>query len=547
MLNINFQDKTFNVENGTLVSELLKDEIKKSEYPVIACKFNNEVKILNYELKKNGKIELINLSDRDGKRIYIRGLVAIVINAFEKLFKDSKLKVNYSLSNALYCDIEGEKLDDEDIEKLKQEVKRIISKNVPFQRMKIPIEEALELNIDNITRERLMLSKNRFESYVTIYKFENSYYYLYGVMPTSTSAIRLYDIIKYKDGIIIRYPGKESPNVLEPYKETEKLFDALEDYENVHKNLGVLSVNSLNKVIKNDKGAELIRIEEALHEKKISQIADMISKDKNIKIILIAGPSSSGKTTFAKRLSTQLKINGIKPITISVDNYFEEREKTPKDEHGNYDFEALEALDVQLLNKQMNDLLEGKEVDIPTFNFKIGKKEYNGNKLKLSQDEVLVLEGIHCLNEVLTSAIPKKNKFKIYISALTVINLDNYNRISTADTRIIRRIVRDNKYRNNKAEKTLEMWYSITRGERKYIFPFQEEADVMFNTSLIYELAVLKPLVLPLLAEVDLSNQEYAEARRLYELLSYFNSLGTEDIPANSLIREFIGGSCYEQ
>jgi len=546
MLDITFEDKNFNVEKGTLVSDLLKDEIEKSEYPIIACKFNNGVKILNYELKKSGKIELINLSDRDGKRIYIRGLVAIVINAFEKLFKESKLKVNYALSNSLYCDVEGEKIDDEDIEKLKQEVEKIIQRNIPFERMKIPIEEALELNIDNATRERLMLSKNKFESYVTIYKFENSYYYLYGVMPVSTSAINLYDIIKYRDGIIIRYPSKEQPNVLGEYKETKKLFEALEEYENIHRKLGVISVNSLNKIIKNDEGKELIRIEEALHEKKISQIADKVGEDKNIKMILIAGPSSSGKTTFAKRLSTQLKINGIKPITISVDNYFVDREHTPRDEHGNYDFEAIEALDIELLNKQMNDLLAGKEVEIPTFNFITGKKEYNGTKLKLKSDEVLVLEGIHCLNEVLTSAVPRKNKFKIYISALTVINLDNYNRISTADTRIIRRIVRDNKYRNNKAENTLKMWYSITRGESKYIYPFQEEADVMFNTSFIYEFAVLKPLILPLLAEVEPTSPEYSEARRLYELLSYFNSLGAEDIPMNSLLREFIGGSCYK-
>lgn len=252
-----------------------------------------------------------------------------------------------------------------------------------------------------------------------------------------------------------------------------------------------------------------------------------------------------GKTTFARRLSTQLKLNGKKPVTISVDNYFHEREETPKDEEGNYDFETLEAVDIELFNNQLSDILAKKEVDLPTFNFKLGKKEYKGNKLKIEDDNVLVIEGIHCLNDALTAKIPSKNKFKIYISDLTVINLDDYNRISTTDTRIIRRIVRDNKFRGTKAEETLKMWYSIERGEKKYIYPYQETADCMFNTSLIYELAVLKPIVLPLLAEVENTSEQYSEARRLYELLSYFNSLSTEEVPKTSILREFIGGSCY--
>lgn len=546
MLNVIFNDNKYEVESGTLVSELLKDEIKKSKYPVIACKFNNEVKILDYDLKKNGKIELIDLSDRDGMRIYVRGLIAIVIKAFEKLFKKSMLTVNYTLGDALYCNVEGEPIDEEAVEKLKEEVSNIINQNIPFERLKIPIEEAMELDIDNITKERLTLSKNRFDSYITLYKFENSYYYLYGVMPTSTSDIKLYDIRKYEDGILIRYPKKSSPNILDEYKDTKKLFNTFEEYEDIHRTLGVFSVSTLNKMIKNDEGDELIRIDEALHEKKISQIADKIAKDKNIKVILIAGPSSSGKTTFAKRLSTQLKINGIKPITLSVDNYFVERTQTPKDDTGNFDFESIEAVDLKLFNQQITDLLEGKEVDLPTFNFKMGTKEYLGNKLKLKPDNVLVIEGIHCLNEILTSSIPKKNKFKIYVSALTVINLDDYNRISTTDTRIIRRIVRDNKYRSHKASDTLKMWYSVSRGEEKNIFPYQEEADAMFNSSLIYELAVLKSLILPLLSDVESNTPEYSEARRLYELLSYFNTLDFEHVPETSLLREFIGGSCYK-
>lgn len=546
MLDIIYKNEKYNIENGVKVSELLKEEIEQAEIPIIACKFNNEVKILDYDLKKNGKIELIDLSDRDGMRIYVRGLTAIVIKAFEKLFKNSKIIVNYTLGDALYCNVEGEKLDNEDIENLRQEVKHIIEKNIYFERLKIPIEQALELNIDNITKERLELSKNKFDSYVTLYNFEGSYYYLYGVMPTRTGEITLYDIIKYEDGILIRYPNKTNPSFLEPYKETKKLYNTFLEYENIHKALDISTVSKLNKIIKKGDGEELIRIEEALHEKKISQIADEIQKNKNIKMVLIAGPSSSGKTTFSKRLCTHLKLNGINPITISVDNYFLDINERELDKNGEYDLESINMIDLNLFNKHISDLFSGKEVDLPTFNFVLGRKEYNGNKLKLKGDEVLVVEGIHCLNDTLTNSIPRENKFKIYISALTVINLDEYNRISTTDTRTIRRIIRDNKFRAYKATQTLKMWPSIARGEHKNIYPFQEDADCMFNSSLIYELAVLKPFVTPLLADVDSSMPEYSEARRLYELLSYFNTLSSEHIPETSLIREFIGGSCYE-
>lgn len=293
MLDIVFNNKTLNVEKGTLVSKVLKEEIKNAQRPIIACKFNNEVKILDYDLKKNGKVELIDVSDKDGHRIYIRGLIAIVIKAFEKLFKTSNLRVNYSLGNAIYSDIEGKNIEENDIEKLKEEVERIIKQDIPFERLKIPIEEALELNIDDITKERLELSKNRFDSYVTLYKFENSYYYLYGVMPKSTGIINLFNITKFEKGILIQYPSRENHCKLEEYKNNRKIYKTLTEYEDIHKAMGVASVTALNKIIKNDEGNELIRVDEALHEKKISQIADKIAENNNIKIILIAGPSSS--------------------------------------------------------------------------------------------------------------------------------------------------------------------------------------------------------------------------------------------------------------
>ncbi len=320
----------------------------------------------------------------------------------------------------------------------------------------------------------------------------------------------------------------------------------LNEYEEIYKILKIDTVHRLNKKVEQDKGKQTIMLAEALHEKKISDIADKIISNKSAKIVLIAGPSSSGKTTFANRLGIQLMLNGKRPVTISVDNYFVEREDNPKDEFGNYDFECLEALDVELLNDHIKRLLTGEEVEIPTFNFKHGHKEYNGTTLKLESDDILVMEGIHCLNDKLTMAIPREQKYKIYISDLTVLNLDYYNNISTTDTRLIRRIVRDNQFRGYSALQTIKIWYSVNRGETKYIFPYQEEADSMFNSSLIYELSVLKDYAIPLLKEIDNSNPECAEATRLCNLLKYFNSIPDEYIPKTSLIREFIGGSAFD-
>ena len=330
------------------------------------------------------------------------------------------------------------------------------------------------------------------------------------------------------------------------YKDSLKLKSALDEYNTINKTLGLNTVYKLNQAIKEGREKELILFSEALHEKKIAEIAQKIKERGNVRMILIAGPSSSGKTTFAGKLGMALRVNGIKPVTISVDNYFVERENNPKDEFGNYDFECIEAIDTNLFNKQLLALLNGEEVALPTFDFTVGSKKYLGNTLKLKEDEVLIVEGIHCLNDKLTSLIPQEDKFKIYISDLTVLNIDYYNRISTTDTRLIRRIVRDNQFRNYSALHTLKMWYSVNRGEQKNIFPFQEEADVMFNSSIVYELAVLKDYAIPLLEEVTSDEPEYSEARRLIVMLKYFDSMSGEKIPNNSLIKEFIGGSIYE-
>ena len=345
--------------------------------------------------------------------------------------------------------------------------------------------------------------------------------------------------------MLLAYPIRYNPTDVVKVKETKKLYNTFEEYDKLHKVLKVENVAELNNWIKSGNVGELIRISEALHEKKIAQIADMIAADKNKKIVLIAGPSSSGKTTFAQRLGIQLRVNGLKTVTLSMDNYFVNRENNPKDENGNYDFECIEAIDVDLFNEQLSKLLAGEEVSLPTFDFTTGHRKYLGNIAKLNENEIIVIEGIHGLNEKLTSSIPRENKFKIYISALTSLNIDDCNRVSTSDSRLIRRILRDNKYRSHSAIATIKMWPSVRNGEEKYIFPFQEDADVMFNSSLIYEDAVLKSYVEPILAAVDNTNPEYSEAKRLYEFLGYFLPMGTEEIPINSILREFIGGGCF--
>ena len=365
-------------------------------------------------------------------------------------------------------------------------------------------------------------------------------------MPVSTGFAKVYDLVKYRAGFLVKYPSTENPDVLQENVDTLKLISAMDEYDDIYRLLKINTVYRLNKRLREGKEKELILFSEALHEKKIAEIAQKIGDRDNVKMVLIAGPSSSGKTTFAGKLGMSLRVNGIKPVTLSVDNYFVERKDNPKDEHGNYDFECIEALDLDLFNSQLVDLLNGKEVNLPTFNFTTGTKEYKGNTLKLKEDEILIVEGIHCMNDRLTSQIPRENKFKVYISDLTVLNVDYYNRISTTDTRLIRRIVRDYNFRGYSAEHTLKMWYSVNRGEQKNIFPFQEEADVMFNSSIVYELAVLKQYAMPLLEEIPKTSREYSEARRLIVLLKYFETMNSDLIPNNSLLREFIGGSIFE-
>lgn len=544
-MQITYRDIVIDVKKGTAVKEILKSEIEKSEEKVIACKFNNEIKSLNFEINKDGNLELIDLTSKDGMRIYKRGLIYIICKAFKELYDDIKITIDYQLFHSMYCTTDNLKITDEVIKQVTDKVDEIIKRNLPIERKVMTKEEAkLFYEKNNTLKGKLQLDLET-KKEVTLYYCEDYYNYFYGVLPINTGFITKYSITKYQDGILIRYPNEEHPNELIDFVDTPKLFDTLQEYKSLHKFMNVNTLYKINTIIKAGKIKDYILLDEALHEKKIASIADIIAKNKNIKLIAIAGPSSSGKTTFAKRLSIQLRINGIKPITISVDDYFIERKDTPKDKYGNYDYESIDAIDKTLLNNNLMKLFKGEEIDAPTFDFYKGTKFYDGKKMKLAEDEVLIMEGIHCLNDELTYLVPKENKFKIYVSALTVLNIDYYNRISTTDTRLIRRIARDYKYRGYTAEHVLKMWPAVNKGETNNIFRFQEEADVMFNSSLIYELCVLKNQVVPLLKAINPTPEYYSEAKRLYSMLSYFEPIATEDVPSNSILREFIGGSIF--
>ena len=545
-MKIIYKNMEIHVNENDRVIEAFKEKIEENNN-IIACMVNNEVKNLNYKLQKGDNVELLQTTDRDGARIYTRGLLFIMSMAFKELYPEILLTVNYQLKSSMICELKNIEPTKEMIENVRKKMQEIIDADLKIEKRELPREKAIEfLKKENTTIGKAQL-EDKEKNEMSLY-FCNEYYnYFFGVMPISTGFIKLFDIMKYNNGFLIRYPSKKEPNKIMPYEETKKLLRTLEEYDDIYNVLGVCNLDQINKIIREGKAKELILISEALHEKKISQIADEVAKNKEKRIILIAGPSSSGKTTFAKRLGIQLRLNGIKPKTISVDNYFVEREETPLDENGKPNFEALEAVDLKLLNDDLGKLLNGEEIKMPTFNFKTGHKEYLGNTMKLEEDEVLVMEGIHCLNDNLTPAIPKEQKFKIYISALTVLNIDYYNRISTTDTRIIRRTVRDNQFRGYNAKRTLGAWSSVTAGEEKNIFPYQEQADVMFNTSLIYEINALRNNALPLFEQITPEDDEYSEAKRLCKFLKYFEPIDTEYIPKNSLLQEFLGNSIFEE
>ena len=545
-MNVIYNGKSIKIEKGLTVNEAFKEEIEKNKYTVVGCLYNNEYRNLETEIEENAKIQLIDISSKEGMKIYVRTLVFIMGKAFEKLYPKEKLMVEYQLGNAMFCKCDKIEITDEFIKNLKEKMQEIITKDLKIKKVVMTRTEAKEFYEEtNASKGRLQFDFEENEE-IYMYYCEKYYNYCFGVLSNRTGVIKIFDVIKYGDGFLIRYPSSKAPTQMPEFKETKKLAWALEEFEKIHSVLDVLTVYKLNKAIEENRIKDVIMLAEALHEKKIANIADDIAQRKGVKMVLIAGPSSSGKTTFAQRLGIQLRLNGLKPVTISVDNYFVERQDTPRDENGEYNFECIEAIDLKLFNEHLVKLLKGEEIEIPEFDFSVGTKKYNGKKMKLAEDEILVIEGIHCLNDKLTNQIAKEQKYKIYISALTVLNMDRYNRISTTDTRLIRRIVRDYQFRSYSAIHTLNTWHKVTAGEEKNIFPYQEEADKIFNTSLIYELNALKPIAMPLLQEITNEDKEYAEAQRLINILKYFREIPNDYVPNNSLLKEFIGGGTFD-
>lgn len=542
-----YKEKELEVNEKIKIADLLKKEIEKNEYPVVGAKFNNEYQNLDFEIETDGRIELIDISQKEGMNIYRRTLVFTMGKAFEALYPDCKVKVNYQLDNSMYCTTDGLEITDEFINNIKSKMTEIINASLKIDKIKFSREEAQKFYEKNHTSKgRLQVDLEENET-IYMYKCEDYCNYFYGEIATCTNITKIFDIEKYSKGFLIRYPSTTEPYILPTFKQTKKLAWALEEYDNIHKLLNVDNVYKLNTAVKENRIKDIIMMDEALHEKKIANIADKIAERQGIKMILIAGPSSSGKTTFAQRLGIQLLLNGLKPVTMSVDNYFVERVDNPKTPDGEYDFECIEAIDTDLLNEHLCKLLNGEEIEMPEFDFKVGTKRYNGKKMKLAEDEILVMEGIHCLNDKLTSRIPKEQKYKVYISALTVLNMDNYNRISTTDTRLVRRMVRDYQFRGYSAKETIDAWPKVNRGELQNIFPFQESADSIFNTSLIYELGALKNIAMKLLGEITPNDKQYAEAKRMMNMLKFFEPIPADLIPTNSLIKEFLGGGDFRQ
>ncbi len=535
-------------KRGTTLAEIAESFNIKLENPILGAMVNNRLAEMSYEVFHPKNVEFIDITHPDGMRMYVRSLTFVLYKAIDDVMPGARLRVEHSISKGIFCricNIDCEPSIQETF-KIGNRMRDIIEADMPFKRKEKETSEVIKILEKHGLNDKAQLVKDRGQVYTSYYKLDGHVDMFYGYLVPSTGYLKVFDLNKYYTGMLLQLPKQENPNEVAELIIQDKMFDIFQEFLEWNRVLKITNLSNLNRLARNGKADTLIKVSEALHEKKIAQIADVINtKKEDIKIVLISGPSSSGKTTFSKRLAVQLLVAGIKPLTLSLDNYFVDREKTPKDENGEYDFEALEALDIEKFNEDLNDLLSGKEVEIPKFNFETGKRFYNGEKMQMSENNILVIEGIHGLNPKLTHLIPQKAKFKIYVSALTSINIDEHNRIPSTDNRLVRRLVRDYKYRSYSAEETISRWPSVRRGEDKHIFPFQEEADIMFNSALLYELAVLKPFAEHILHEVRPDSPQYAEATRLLKFFSYFKTIDGKEIPPTSIVREFLGGSSF--
>ena len=539
--------KTQEVPIGSTLSDIYKQINLQLPYGPVSAKVNNKVEGLHYRVYHNKDVEFLDLHSPSGIRTYTRSLFLVLCKAVHDLYTGSKVVIDIPVSNGYYCNLQlGHEITAEDVDRIRRRMQEIIDAKMPIQRYEATTEEAIKMFSDLGDMQKAKLLKSSGSLYCVYYVLDDYKDYYYGSMLTNTSQLHLFGLEPYFDGVLLRLPSTQDPSKLGEMIRQDKMFEVFKEHHRWQSILGIKTMGDFNEAVKNGQATDLINVSEALQEKKISQIADTIAGRKGIKVVLIAGPSSSGKTTFCKRLSVQLLASGVKPVQISLDDYFVNRTETPKDENGELDYESIYALNISLINEQFNALFRGEEVELPKYNFQTGMSEKSGNRLHLGENNVLVVEGIHALNPVLTEQIADDKKFKIYASALTTILLDDHNYIPTTDNRLLRRIVRDYKYRGCSAQDTIHRWPSVRAGENKWIFPYQEQADIMFNTALLFELAVIKPQAEEVLEQVPENCEEYAEAYRLRKFLKYFAPLPFRNLPPTSLLREFLGGSSFK-
>lgn len=538
--------KSQEVEIGSTLFDIFSAFGLQMEYGPVSCKVNNKVEGLHYRVYNNKDVKFLDMTSPSGSRAYTRTLFFVLCKAVQDLYPAHDVIIDIPVSNGFYVDVRfGRPATDEDVDRIRQRMQEIIDAKMPIRRYMVPTEEAIALFEEKGDVEKVKLLKTSGSIYTTYYKIGEYVDFYYGTLLTNTSELYLFGLEKYYDGMLLRIPSVKDPSVLGELTKQDKMFEIFKEHHRWQDILGIRTVGDFNQAVDAGFTTDIINISEALQEKKIAKIAEDIANRKGVKLVLLAGPSSSGKTTSCKRLSIQLAVNGLKPLQISLDDYFVDREKTPKDANGEYDYESIYALDLQLINDQFNALFRGEEVELPKYDFQTGKSKKSGKKLKMNDNNVLVVEGIHALNPELTAQIPNEQIFRVYASALTTILLDNHNYIPTTDNRLLRRIIRDYKYRGVSAQETIHRWPSVRAGENKWIFPFQENADAMLNTAMLYELAVIKTQAEPLLQQVPENCEEYAEAYRLLKFLKYFKGIPYNNLPPTSLLREFLGGSSF--
>ena len=539
--------KIVNVNIGSTLSDVLNEINLKMPYGPVCAKVNNKVEGLHYRLYHKKDVEFLDMTSGSGSRNYTRSVFFVLCKAVKDIWPESHVVIDIPVSNGYYCDLRiGRPVTEEDVAKVKARMDEIIAAAMPIRRHESVTEKAIKLFSDLGDTAKVKLLQTTGRLYTTYYDIDGYYDFYYGSLLTNTKLIYLYGLDKYYDGMLLRIPTLKDPSILPEMIRQDKLFEIFKEHHHWQDVMEIRTVGDFNNAVDTDHSIDLINISEALQEKKIAHIADEIAKRKGVKLILLAGPSSSGKTTTCKRLSIQLIANGLRPLQISLDDYFVDREQSPRDENGDYDFESIHALNLKLINEQFNALFHGEEVELPRYDFPTGKSVKSGNKLKMEDNNVLVVEGIHALNPELTAQIPEELKYRVYVSALTTILLDDHNYIPTTDNRLLRRIIRDYKYRGVDARETIRRWPSVRAGENKWIFPFQENADVMFNSAMLFELAVIKQQAEPLLEQVPENCPEYSEAYRLLKFLKYIKPIPNTDIPPTSLLREFLGGSSFK-